>query len=159
MMRRPSAPEENPKRNGRGRGHPTSWKENLFAASHSCSCMRKYIDAGFTGIPLLISFSSIGKHQLDAIIKHYKQNGLVPRTKTSGKHNPKKLKFEEVEKVKTYLANYASAHALTLPGRIPGFKRSDILLLPSSHTKSFVYKAYKSAAESQGKEVFFFFFY
>ena len=34
-----------------------------------------------------------------------------------------------------FLQNYAEENALLLPGRIPGYKRDDIKLLPSSRSK------------------------
>ncbi|ELT89668.1 hypothetical protein CAPTEDRAFT_217262 [Capitella teleta] len=59
----------------------------------------------------------VGNHHLDALINHYKKNGLVPRSKKSS------------------------------------FKRSDILLLPSAHTKTHVYQIYKTVAEEKGDRV------
>ena len=35
----------------------------------------------------------------------------------------------------TFLQNFAEANAILLPGRIPGYKRDDMQLLPSSMTK------------------------
>ena len=34
-----------------------------------------------------------------------------------------------------FLANHAKEHAILLPGRIPGHKRDDMQLLPSSTTR------------------------
>ena len=38
------------------------------------------------------------------------------------------------------------ANAMVLPGRVPGYKRSDIQLLPSSTTKHNVWELYQQAA-------------
>ena len=35
----------------------------------------------------------------------------------------------------TYIKNYAEANGILLPGRIPGFKRTGIQLLPTQTTK------------------------
>ena len=45
------------------------------------------------------------------------------------------LKLEEVKSLLTFISNYAEKHVILLPGRIPGYKRDDIQLLPSSTTK------------------------
>ena len=45
------------------------------------------------------------------------------------------LSFDEVKNVIRFLNHYSEAHAILLPGRIPGYKRDDIQLLPSSTTK------------------------
>ena len=53
-------------------------------------------------------------------------------------------------KAVTFITNYAEQHALVLPGRVPGFKRSDIRLLPSSETKASVWRLYKAAMDATG---------
>ena len=42
--------------------------------------------------------------------------------------------------------NIIEANAMVLPGRVPGYKRSDIQLLPSSTTKHVVWELYQQAA-------------
>ena len=37
--------------------------------------------------------------------------------------------------VTRFLQNYAEKNAILLPGRIPGYKRDDIKILPSSQSK------------------------
>ena len=46
------------------------------------------------------------------------------------------LDSDSGEHVVSYLISYAEANAILLLGRIPGYKRSDIQLLPCSTTKS-----------------------
>ncbi len=43
----------------------------------------------------------------------------------------------------TFVLNYAAQNALVLPGRVPGFRKTDIRLLPSSTSKRSVWKLYK----------------
>ena len=50
----------------------------------------------------------------------------------------------------TFIKNYALAHAILLPGRIPGYKSTSIQLLPSSSTKSSIWLQYCNEAEAQG---------
>lgn len=102
----------------------------------------------------VFTFYSIGKDRLDALIRHYKANGLVPREKKSGGRrdaNKKLLTFEDVTDIKRFITNHADVHALALPGRVPGFKRTDLLLLPTAHTRVFLYTLYKDVAQQRGK--------
>ena len=46
------------------------------------------------------------------------------------------------------MLNYAEQHALLLPGRVPGYSRSDIKLLPSSVSKRVIWKVYQTATTS-----------
>ena len=96
--------------------------------------------------------NSISQNKLTALIKHYKENGLVQRRKQAGgrKSNKRSLSFEDIKAVVTFITNFAEQHALVLPGRVPGFKRSDIRLLPSSETKASVWRLYKSAMDAAG---------
>ena len=49
---------------------------------------------------------------------------------------------EELKCVVSFLQNYAEQNAVLLPGRIPGFKRTDLQLLPTETTKRAVWNAY-----------------
>ena len=55
--------------------------------------------------------------------------------------------LDDVKRIVKFLTNYADTNALVLPGRVSGFKRTDIRLLPSSHTKTVVYAVYKTSLE------------
>ena len=97
----------------------------------------------------------ISQDRLTSLIKWYKAEGLVPKEKKSGgraniKHG---LDFTDIRAVIQFITNYASTHALVLPGRIPGFSRSDIKLLPSSHTKKVVYIQYKQSLDGTDSRV------
>lgn len=89
----------------------------------------------------------ISKNKLTALIAHYKEHGLTPRRKKTGgrKCNTKILSYDDIRGVVTFITNYADEHALLLPGRVPGYKRSDIRLLPSSETKASVWRKYGAA--------------
>lgn len=63
-------------------------------------------------------------------------NGLAVREHKNAQRLPHNtLSYECKIHVVTYLQNYAEENAILLPGRIPGYKRDDIQLLPSSTTK------------------------
>ncbi len=57
------------------------------------------------------------------------------------------FKADDVQKVVEFITNYAEDNAILLPGRIPGYKKTDIQLIPSSTTKNLVWCAYVQAAE------------
>ena len=59
-------------------------------------------------------------------------------------HNTTKL--SDIKNAVRYILQYAEDHAILLPGRIPGYKRDDLQLLPSSTTKREVWHLYHSAA-------------
>lgn len=71
-----------------------------------------------------------------ALKTHYVVVGLTFRQ--HGNHNRlphNAMSFEDTKYVLRFLQNYAELHAILLPGRIPSYKRDDLVLLPSSTTK------------------------
>ena len=77
-----------------------------------------------------------GKDRFQNLKASYLASGLTTRTHGNARRLPKHvLKLEEVKNLVTFISNYAEKHAILLPGRIPGYKRDDIQLLPSSTTK------------------------
>lgn len=53
-----------------------------------------------------------------------------------------------------FLSNYSELHGLLLPGRVPGYSRSDIKLLPSSVSKRGIWTTYCEAMrESSNRAV------
>ena len=56
----------------------------------------------------------------------------------------------DISRVVNFFVNFAEDHALVLPGRVPGFKRFDIKLLPSSYTKASIWRLYTTAMEAAG---------
>lgn len=63
-------------------------------------------------------------------------------TKNRRPHNA--LTFEQRLDVVRFISNFAEQHAV-LPGRIPGYARDDLKLLPTSCTKVSVYRLYMEA--------------
>ena len=77
-----------------------------------------------------------GVDKLKALKLHYLLMGLNSRQ--HGNHNrlpANTLSIVDTRNVVRFLQNYAENHAILLPGRIPGYKRDDLQLLPSSTTK------------------------
>jgi hypothetical protein len=61
------------------------------------------------------------------------------------------LSHEDIKRVVSFITLYAEANAIILPGRIPGFKDFNMKLLPSSVTKSSVFRLYRDAMNKNGK--------
>ncbi|KAL8573819.1 hypothetical protein ACOMHN_019093 [Nucella lapillus] len=91
----------------------------------------------------------MNRKRLDRLSKHYKKDPTAPPTLKSGgrKNNTATLTLQDTQQVVQFIRNYAEEHAISLPGRVPGFKRDGILLLPSAHVKSSIYRRYKQSAE------------
>ena len=89
---------------------------------------------------------------LKALQRHYRENGCKPRIhRNTGRTFQNHLRFEDNTRVRNFIWNYSETHAILLPGRIPGFKRDDIKVLPSSETKANVWRKYKIAMQESGK--------
>ena len=90
----------------------------------------------------------IGDSRLKNLTKALQENGLTPRVHGNISRKPKHaLSFESIEHVVHFLYMYAEQHAILLPGRVPGYSRSDVQLLPSSQSKRTIWRAYHLAAE------------
>jgi hypothetical protein len=71
-----------------------------------------------------------------ALKQHYLATGLTTRIHGNTRRMPKNtLSLRETQNAVKFLSSYASDNAILLPGRIPGYKRDDLQLLPSSTTK------------------------
>ena len=90
----------------------------------------------------------IGIKRLKNIRKAFHQDGVQPRVHGNTRRLPKHtLTLESVEYVVRFLLNYFEQHGLLLPGRVPGYARDDIKLLPSSTSKRGIWKLYCGAAD------------
>ena len=100
----------------------------------------------------MIFYFRISQNKLTNLIKFYQQHGLVPRLKRCGGRVLSKglLTVQDVQRVKQFITNFADVHAMSLPGRIPGFKRSDIQVLPTTETMTSVWRRYKGQMRDHG---------
>ena len=90
----------------------------------------------------------IGEKRFKNLMKSLKEDGLAPRIHGNTKRKPHHaLSFSSVEYVVCFLHNYTEQNGLLLPGRVPGYSRSDIKLLPSSTSKRGIWRIYHGAAE------------
>ena len=78
----------------------------------------------------------VRKKRLLAVKDSYNNNGLETRVHKNRKSLPHNYRsLEVIKNFVPFLQNYCEENAILLPGRIPGFKRDDIKLLPSSQSK------------------------
>ena len=71
------------------------------------------------------------------MLRTRKTEGIQVRINKNTKRSPHHaMPFPAIKYVVTFLNNYAEEHAISLPGRIPGYKRDDIRLLPSNRSKA-----------------------
>ena len=92
---------------------------------------------------------TVGNKRLKNLAKSLKDNGLTPRIHGNAhKRLMHSLSFESTEYVVRFLLSYAEQNGL-LSGRVPGYSRSDIKLLPSSISKRGIWKTYCTAAEEK----------
>ena len=83
-----------------------------------------------------LTFLFLGRIRFKALKDHYVACGLQTRVHGNTKRLPyNTLTFREKENVLKFIRSYARANAILLPGRIPGYKRDDLQLLPSCTTK------------------------
>ena len=94
----------------------------------------------------------LNKNRFCSLVKHYRKNGLTLRIHGNKKRLPSSaFSSETIERVVKFILNVAEEQALLLPGRVPGFKRTDVRLLPSVLTKHSLWKTYTEISASQGQ--------
>ena len=70
---------------------------------------------------------------------------ILRRHGNTGKQPSHAFSAEEETQIVSLIQNYAEANAILLPGRIPGYKRYNMQMLPSSVSKRSVYLQYMKA--------------
>lgn len=94
----------------------------------------------------------IGQEKLNNLIKHYKEEGHGPRMHKNVKRRPSHaLGFERTALVHDFILNYASVHAIHLPGRTPQHWKCDVKLLPTNCTKRSVFDDYVASCTTSGR--------
>lgn len=128
-----------------------------WSAGHQPQCLMVYVSPrgtdswyNFSFIYLFYFVYRIGQERLDGLLAHYRKNGLTPKEKLSGGRKKTSFAFQDMRRAAAFISNYAEEHALVLPGRVPGFRRDDVKLLPSSETQIKVYRAYINVMKQSG---------
>ncbi len=97
-------------------------------------------------IPLICT---IGDKRMRNLTKNFMEMGLQPRLHGNTKRLPANTLTYECQKiVVTFLLNFAAQNALVLPGRVPGFQKTDIRLLPSNFSKRSIWRICKGQMEA-----------
>ncbi len=92
---------------------------------------------------------SIGSKRLKNLLASFQKQGTLPRVHGNFKRLPSNaLSFSSIEHVVSFVVNYAEENSILLPGRIPGYKSSDLKLLPSSKSKKEIWRMYEAATRA-----------
>ncbi|SMN01906.1 hypothetical protein SPONL_198 [uncultured Candidatus Thioglobus sp.] len=97
----------------------------------------------------------INHKRFEALQKHLDSDGLLPRVHG----NVKRLPFntrppEDTFRTLGFIDNFSEIHGLPLPGRMPNHRDSDVVILPSDMSKSYVYRKYAEGCEKSGEYCF-----
>ena len=94
---------------------------------------------------------TISEKRLRNLQDSLRKNGLVPRRHGNMNRLPANtISFADTQRVVEFLHTFSEANAILLPGRIPGYKRTDVQLLPSSTTKRQVWQQYYTSLRTLG---------
>ena len=95
---------------------------------------------------MFLFFHTISQKRLRNLQDSLKEHGLTPRQHgNTGRLPANTVSFADTQRVVEFLYTYAEANAILLPGRITGYKSTDVQLLPSSTTKRQVWQQYCSS--------------
>ena len=95
---------------------------------------------------------SIGHSRFKSLQHHFDSLGLVQRVHGNTKRLPCNTSPQEcTDHVLAFIDTTANVHGLPLPGRMPNHRDSDVILLPSDMSKSFVYRKYVESSELVGE--------
>ena len=108
------------------------------------------------GLPICLNtflyLHTISHFRYENLGDHFEQVGLCLRTHGNSKRLPaNSFPAEETSHLAMFIKNYARAHGLPLPGRVPGH-RDKVVILPSDITKTVVYAKYKEACTANWYE-------
>lgn len=88
----------------------------------------------------------IGNKKFRNICQSLDLHGLVPRTHGNTHKRPHNaLLFSDRDTIKQFILRYASENAVPLPGRLPNYRESKVLLLPSDKTKADIHDIFTLA--------------
>ena len=86
----------------------------------------------------------IGPKRYKNLVAHNDKNGLISRVHGNAKRLPANtISLEWTRSIYNFIENFATIHALPLPGRLPHqYSDEKALLLPTHMIKRFVYRSY-----------------
>ena len=57
----------------------------------------------------------------------------------------------QVEEVVEFIKNIGDSHAMPLPGRLPNYKDSQVMLLPTDMTKAKIFREYQQTCQPDNR--------
>lgn len=95
----------------------------------------------------------IGPKRYKNLVAHFDKNGLIPRMHGNTKRLPANtISLEWTKSIYNFIENFATIHALPLPGRLPHQSSDEkALLLPTHMTKRFIYREYCMVCTQNGE--------
>jgi hypothetical protein len=96
-------------------------------------------------IKTFLYMNSISLFQYNNLLKHYNMHGIVDRIHGNmHSKNNNSVTFEMIENCASFIGNYASLRAISIPGDLSYFKlKNTKLLFSCSYTKKFIHTEYK----------------
>ena len=93
----------------------------------------------------------VGYNKLRRVGSHLDSYGMEVRLHGNKGKNPKNaLTVSEINNVILFLQSYANKNGLPLPGRLPNYRDSKVMLLPSDKPKTDIYQMYLTATSETG---------
>lgn len=130
--------------------------KKLSAKSHYATndlLLKHKIPYYFADVPICrtiyLFLHDLGLKRYKNIIEHYDQYGIAQRIhKSSGKASNRKnvVQASDIQNIVKFINTYAEKVAVPLPGRMPQFRDYKVMKLPSTDTKSSIYRKYVNAA-------------
>lgn len=123
--------------------------KSKYARREDSENPRSGIQFRYYNVPVCRTFflfaHACGRGRFDNLVKHFDSDGVTTRVhKLTNKActNPAAFTKADIEKVIKFIQCTADALAIPLPGRLPQFKDYRVMKLPSSETKSSIYRKY-----------------
>lgn len=104
---------------------------------------------------LFLFLYACGIKRYKALLNHFNDYGVVERIhgKTNkASSNPLAMRQDEISKIIEFIKSVADRLAVPLPGRLPKFKDYSVMKLPSSETKSSIYRIYIAALDAEERK-------
>lgn len=119
---------------------------------HTTPREREFTTYLHQGLPVhrqvFLFLHNVGPRAFKNTRKSCRHDRIAPRVHGNKRRlPPNALSFEETRGVVAFIQNYAEEHAIML--RLPGYRKTDLQLLPCHTTKYLVWKVYSSVAAQQ----------
>ena len=127
----------------------TSDQETLRSSHHATKEDKSRSQFFISGVRICLTtflfIHCMSRFRYEGLVHHFEEHGVCTRQHGNMKRLPgNATPQEDITRLTTFIKNYARAHAMPLPGRVPGH-RDKVMILPSDVTKAEVYIKYKEA--------------